>query len=96
MSAIVNHDPMQEQDTTPRQEREEIIARALAADAMGLVKDTLGTNLPRELWEQKINMARLVLSGLRAGVVIGTGRSRICSIEPAERSGDDTKDGTEK
>ena len=39
----------------------EPVARMLAAEKMGLVKDKLGENQPRELWSQCIPEARKLL-----------------------------------
>jgi hypothetical protein len=36
----------------------EPLARQLAAERMGLTKDTLGERLPHELWSQRIAAAR--------------------------------------
>jgi hypothetical protein len=43
------------------EERVEPLARVLAAERMGLTKDTLGENLPHDLWSQKISEARRFL-----------------------------------
>jgi hypothetical protein len=40
------------------EERVEPLARQLAAQRMGLVKDQHGEHLPHELWSQKIPEAR--------------------------------------
>ena len=40
------------------EERVEPLARMLAAEAMGLVKDSYGERLPQELWSQRITEAR--------------------------------------
>lgn len=44
----------------------EPIARQLAADKMGLIKDTTGANLPDDLWKQCIPDA-IELLGLNIG-----------------------------
>jgi hypothetical protein len=43
------------------EDKVESLARILAAERLGLVKDTLGENLPHELWSQKISEARSYL-----------------------------------
>ena len=43
------------------EERVEPLARLLAAEAMGLVKDPHGERLPHELWSQRITEARKLL-----------------------------------
>jgi len=40
------------------EERVEPLARQLAAERMGLVKDANGERLPHELWSQKVVEAR--------------------------------------
>lgn len=42
----------------------EVIARRMAAEKMGLVKDTHGLNLPDDLWRQMLPAAQVYLEGL--------------------------------
>jgi hypothetical protein len=44
-----------------RQAREEALARLLAAQDMGLIKDPLGVNLPQDLWAQRLAQAKDML-----------------------------------
>jgi hypothetical protein len=41
--------------------REEALAKILAAQTMGLVKNPTGTNLPQDLWIQKLGRAKEIL-----------------------------------
>jgi hypothetical protein len=43
------------------EDKVEHLARMMAAEKMGLVKDCLGENLPRDLWSQCIPDARKYL-----------------------------------
>jgi hypothetical protein len=43
------------------EDKVESVARMMAAEKMGLVKDCLGENLPRDLWSQCIPDARKFL-----------------------------------
>lgn len=45
-------------DRSRLEERVEPLARLLAAQRMGLIKDPYGERLPHELWSQKVVEAR--------------------------------------
>lgn len=55
----INYDDLRE--SIIAQSKAAQIARRLAAQTMGLINDPEGLNLPKDIWEQKMEEARKIL-----------------------------------